>query len=159
MKDDRWTVRSTGWQIKGVGPLEDINVVEEMTLCGNREWYGGGQQWTENVGGFWGMAIYCSGRIQSRIEKKRTNTSTSTVFLLPTYMTYFCLQLKDMNSALNCYCYFFTARRFRSGVFDLLTFGGRIKVKCLRNDSDKVKSMATDSSGVSRSNTGPQPSA
>ncbi|KAL8618474.1 hypothetical protein ACOMHN_049891 [Nucella lapillus] len=37
--------------------------------------------------------------------------------------------LRDFNHALNCYCYFLTARRFRAGVLDLLTCGGRVKVK------------------------------
>ena len=42
MKDNRWTIRSTEWQIRGVGQLEDLNVVGEMTLWGNRERYGQG---------------------------------------------------------------------------------------------------------------------
>ena len=43
----------------------------EMTLLGNRERYGQGQQRTEKVGGLWRRATSCSVRTQPRIEQNR----------------------------------------------------------------------------------------
>ena len=43
-------------------------VVGEMTLWGNKERYGQGQQRTEKDGRLWRRAISCSGRTQPRIE-------------------------------------------------------------------------------------------
>ena len=39
MKDNRWTIRSTEWQTEGVRSAERPR---EMTLWGNKEWYGRG---------------------------------------------------------------------------------------------------------------------
>ena len=53
-----------------------------MTLWGNRERYGQGQQRTEKVGGLWRRAASCSERTQLRIEH---NTNSVSVFLPMTY--------------------------------------------------------------------------
>ena len=42
MKDNGWTIRSTGWQTKGVRSVANQNIVGEMTFLGNRERYGQG---------------------------------------------------------------------------------------------------------------------
>ena len=68
MKDNRWTLRSTEWQIKGVRSVGRPNDTGEMTLWGNRERYGQGKQRTEKDGGLWRRVTSCSGRTQPRIE-------------------------------------------------------------------------------------------
>ena len=67
MQGNRRTIRSTEWQVKGVRSVGRPNVTGEMTLWGNRERYGQGQQRTEKVGGLWRRATSCSGRTQPRI--------------------------------------------------------------------------------------------
>ena len=49
--------------------MEDQKVVEEMTLWGNREWYGQKPQRTEKAGGLWLRSASCSGRTQLRPEQ------------------------------------------------------------------------------------------
>ena len=67
MKDNRWTIRSTEWQTKGVKSVgrpkhcwRDDIVGQEVAV------------WTrigkDKVGGLWWKATSCSGRTQPRIE-------------------------------------------------------------------------------------------
>ena len=50
--------------------LEDTNVTGDMTMWGNREWYGQGQQTTKKAGGLQCMAAFYSGRTQHRTIKE-----------------------------------------------------------------------------------------
>ena len=72
MNDNRWTVRSTEWQIKGGRSVgRPKRRWRETTLWGNRERHGQGQQRTEKDAGLWWRAVSCSRRKQPRIEQNR----------------------------------------------------------------------------------------
>ena len=72
IKDNRWTSRSTEWQITCVRPKQHWRDDIVMWLWGYRGQYGQGQQRSWKVGGLWWRASSCSGMIQSRIVQKTT---------------------------------------------------------------------------------------
>ena len=104
MKDNRWTIRSTEWQIiEGVRSVGRPNLVGEMTLCGNKEQHGQGQQKTEKVVGLRWRATSCSGRTQPR-QGEAGNDLTRPLEPVQNFMYWHGLKLKertDLDSMLN----------------------------------------------------------
>ena len=68
MKDDRWTIRSAEWQIKGARSVGRPKRRWRDGIVGQQRPVWTRKQRTEKDGGLWRRATFCNGRTQPRIE-------------------------------------------------------------------------------------------